>query len=100
MTSYADHLAGHLRLVLLRSLAEAPGYAGNSAFLRDAADFVGIRVSQDLVETQLHWLAEQGLVRIESLPMGVTVATLAERGLDVATARATVPGVRRPSPKG
>lgn len=98
--SYAAHFAEHLRLALLRVLHEAPGYAANGSILQDAAEMLGLRASRDLVEAQLAWLDEQGLVSLERLPAGVSVATLTARGADVATGRAIVPGVVRPGPRG
>jgi hypothetical protein len=87
----------HLRLTLLRLLAEAPGYRANSSLLTSAADATaGFAVSRDQVRTELAWLAEQGLAELDGHIPGLSVATLTERGQDVATGRASVPGVQRP----
>ena len=95
MNKYADFLRQDLRLVALRLLAELPAYRANSSVLTMALDRYGHAVSRDQVKTELRWLEEQGLVRIEDLD-AVLVATLTERGQDVATGRAVVPGVKRP----
>jgi hypothetical protein len=65
--------------------------------LRRFAETMGHTVGSDRTEQDLAWLAEQGLVGLET-PQGVTVATLTARGLDVATGRTRVPGVAVPQP--
>lgn len=97
--SYSTHFAKHLRLAILRLLAESPGYALNSSILVDALGALGLAASRDQVRGEIAWLAEQGLATAEELPGGLIVATLTERGADVASGRATVPGVQRPTPK-
>ncbi|MFN7400346.1 MAG: hypothetical protein ACK5SX_15115 [Sandaracinobacter sp.] len=100
MIAYREHFAEHLRLTILRFLGESPGYQMNTAILKDLASDAGLPVTRDMLETQAAWLAEQGFVTCEQLPMQVTVVTLTQRGSDVADGRAIVPGVRRPSPRG
>jgi hypothetical protein len=97
--SFRDHVNADLRLVVLRLLSEAEGYEGNSSILQMAVDEFGHNVSRDQMHTQLAWLAEQGLLTIAAVAT-VQVATLTARGLDVAQGRASVPGVKRPSPGG
>ena len=97
--SYTAHFARHLRLAILRLLAEAPGYALNSSILTDALGALGLAASRDQVRGEIAWLAEQGLSTTDELPGGLLVATLTERGGDVASGRAHVPGVQRPTPK-
>lgn len=89
----------HLRLTLLRLLVGAPGYRTNSSILSQEVIAFGFEATRDQVKTELGWLAEQGLVAAETL-MGLVVATLTERGLDVAEGRAVVAGVQRPAPRG
>jgi hypothetical protein len=60
---------------------------------------VGLTPTRDQIKTELAWLAEQQLVTSED-HAGLVVATLTERGLDVAEGRTVVPGVQRPSPRG
>jgi Fe2+ or Zn2+ uptake regulation protein len=94
-----DHWRSHLRLTLLRLLAEQPGYQGNSSVLTTAADAsAGFSCTRDQVKTELAWLAEQGLITTSEAIEGLVVAKLTERGGDVATGRAIVPGVQRPNP--
>lgn len=85
------------RLVILRGLASAAQFRANAYLLRRYCEAVGHVTSADRIEQDLAWLAEQSLVRLEKAE-GVTVATLTQRGGDVAEGRATVPGVQRPQP--
>ena len=86
----------HLRLTLLRFLAEQPGYRANSALLCDGADAMGFGCTRDQIEAELRWLGDQGLVTIAAGV--VTCVTATKAGLDVAEGRREVPGVRVPSP--
>ncbi|HRD84469.1 MAG TPA: ArsR family transcriptional regulator [Rubrivivax sp.] len=86
------------RLVLLRGLADAAQYRANAYLLRRYAEAIGHTASADRIETDITWLAEQGLVE-RAVNEGVTVATLTARGLDVSTGAATTPGVARPRPE-
>ncbi len=95
MTPYAEFLRQDMRLVILRLLSEMPGYRANSSMLNAALDHYGHTASRDQVKSELAWLAEQGLVKLEDIG-AVLVATLTERGQDVAAGRARVPGINRP----
>lgn len=86
------------RLVILRSLADA-GYDANESILDDCLALYGHKISRDLVRNHLNWLEEQGLVQIERLANGFMVATITQRGLDVANGEAVVDGVKRPRPR-
>lgn len=93
--TFAERLHEDRRLVLLRILAELPGYRANSSVLALALDSFGHSVSRDYVRTELAWLQEQGLVRLEDMGP-VQLATLTERGHDVTRGAVIVPGVARP----
>jgi hypothetical protein len=95
MTHYADFLRHDMRLVILRLLVEMPGYRANSSVLNTALDNFGHTASRDQVKTELHWLAEQGAMTLADMGP-VLVATLTERGQDIAAGRACVPGIKRP----
>jgi len=97
LNSFERLLNEDRRLVILRLLMEDPGYRLNSHVLRPALDAMGHTVSHDKLAVDLAWLTEQGLVTVLPAP-GVLVATLTQRGSDVALGRATVPGVKRPEP--
>ena len=92
---FAQHLRHDRRLVLLRLLAEMPAYRANSSVLYVALEQFGHACTRDLVKTELLWLEEQELLATEEVGP-VLVATLTERGMDVAKGRAVVPGVARP----
>lgn len=98
MSSFQRLLDEDRRLVILRLLAEDPGYQLNVYVLRPAMEAMGHAVSHDKVGTDLAWLAEQGLVTVGQAS-GVTVGRLTARGADVAKGLAIVPGVKRPEPE-
>ncbi|GAA5784689.1 VpaChn25_0724 family phage protein [Chitiniphilus shinanonensis] len=95
MSNFAEFLRQDMRLVILRLLAEMPSYRANSSVLTMGLEQLGHSPSRDQVRTELHWLAEQGLLAIDDVGP-VLVATLAERGADVASGRVIVPGIKRP----
>ncbi|MGH8330742.1 MAG: VpaChn25_0724 family phage protein [Pseudomonas fluorescens] len=95
MTQYADYLREDIRLVVLRLLVEMTAYRANSSVLTMALDSYGHSLSRDQVKTELHWLAEQGALTLAHVGP-VLVATLTERGQDIAAGRARVPGIKRP----
>lgn len=95
MTQYADYLREDIRLVVLRLLVEMTAYRANSSVLTMALDSYGHSLSRDQVKTELHWLAEQGALTLADVGP-VLVATLTERGQDIAAGRARVPGIKRP----
>ena len=95
MTQYADYLREDIRLVVLRLLVEMTAYRANSSVLTMALDNYGHTLSRDQVKTELHWLAEQGALTLSDVGP-VLVATLTERGQDIAAGRARVPGIKRP----
>ena len=96
--NYRDHFAQHLRLTLLRVLAEAPGYAANSSILSLAVEQLGLAATRDQVRSELAWLDEQRLVTLLAPSSTLVVATLTERGHDVARGLSITPGIARPSP--
>ncbi len=98
MTDFADIINEDLRLVLLRLLSEAPQYLANSSVLHKGAGMMGFHASRDQVNSQLDWMGENGLVKIEAVGP-VKVATLTGRGLDVAEGTIKATGVARPSPR-
>jgi hypothetical protein len=95
MSQYSDFLRQDIRLVVLRLLAEMTAYRANSSVLTMALDTYGHSLTRDQVKTELHWLAEQGALTLEDVGP-VMVATLTERGQDIAAGRARVPGIKRP----
>lgn len=95
MIPFADYLREDIRLVVLRLLVEMTAYRANSSVLTMALDSYGHTLSRDQVKTELYWLAEQGALTLSDVGP-VVVATLTERGQDIAAGRARVPGIKRP----
>jgi Fe2+ or Zn2+ uptake regulation protein len=95
--SFATIVTEDQRLVILRALEQAPGYDHNESVLQTFLRKIGHSVSRDKVRTELRWLEEQGLVSINEV-LGVLVATLTGRGVDVVKGMAVVDGVKRPRP--
>ncbi|MBA2411074.1 MAG: ArsR family transcriptional regulator [Gammaproteobacteria bacterium] len=95
--SYAEQLAADRRLTILKLLADSAGYSANEYLLQSALEGFGHAVGQDLLRTELAWLAEQSLVAVLDVAQ-VNIAKLTARGGDVAAGRISVPGVKRPGP--
>lgn len=97
MSKYANYLSEDRRLVILRILAEMPGYRANSSVLYTVLKEWGHEPTRDQVKTELRWLQEQQLVQLDEVDNGsVLLAKVTERGVDVAEGRARVDGVKRP----
>ena len=89
------------RLALLQALVACNNDA-NQNILQTCLAQYGHSISMDLVRNHLLWLEEQGLVRINRLDAGASelfVATITQRGLDVANGLSVVDGVKKPNPK-
>lgn len=99
MSFIADILIPDIRLVILKALEQDLGYSHNESIIHAILDKFGHKCSRDMVRTQLAWLAEQSLIVLEDVA-GIYVATITQRGADAATGAATVPGVKRPGPRG
>lgn len=97
MTNFDAFQTEDRRLSILLGLKAAAQYTSNAFLLRSFVATLGHVVSADRLETDLVWLQEQGLLVLSGNER-VRLATLNERGLDVATGAATVPGVKRPQP--
>lgn len=95
--SYADVMDQDRRLTVLKALESSAGYRAAQFLLVRYCEQFGHAVSVDRIRTDLTWLKEQGLIKLET-PEGVFVATLTQRGLDVANGRSDVPGVAKPQP--
>ncbi len=96
--NFAEYHFEHVRLTVLRLLAEAPGYSSNDSILTDAANAMGLICTRDQMRTNLAWLEEQRLVMLLKPTSSLTVAAITERGNDVAAGRSIIAGVHRPSP--
>lgn len=98
--SYADVITADMRLVMLRFLMESDGdYRLNSSILHKLLGMkAGYSTPRDKMITELFWLKEQGLIDLEDSG-SIYIATLTQRGLDIASGAARIPGVARPSPR-
>jgi hypothetical protein len=95
--SYRDILNEDRRYLILRALQSSASYRAAATLLQRFLDTFGQAVSLDMVETDIAWLKEQGLVDTQKTEFG-SLATLTNRGLDVVSGRADNPGVRKPLP--
>lgn len=95
--TFTERLREDRRLVLLRLLAEQLGYRANSSVLHAGLQHLAVASSRDDVLTDLSWLKDQGLVRLQEPVPGVLAVELTTRGQDVAGGTVQVPGVSRPS---
>ena len=87
------------RLALLQALVACNNDA-NQNILQTCLAQYGHNISMDLVRNHMLWLEEQGLVRINRLDTDrLFVATITQRGLDVANGVSVVDGVKKPNPQ-
>jgi len=97
--AYNTLMSEHRRLSILRALASPDsGGKANDSILHTIVVDHGIGSSRDQIKTALSWLREQELVTLSTLASGTVVATITQRGGDVAAGNTTVPGVQCPSP--
>ena len=95
--NYAEIVQADRRLVILKVLQDSAAYACNEHLLGSLLGSFGHVITADRLRTDLAWLAEQGLISVRDVG-GVEIATIVQRGLDVAQGIASVPGVKRPAP--
>lgn len=97
MKSFSAHVAADRRLAILRILEGSAEYRANLYLVQRLLAETGHSASLDTISTDLAWLAEQGLLELDTVG-GVSIPQLLSRGVDVACGRAIVPGVARPMP--
>lgn len=86
------------RLIMLRELAEQPGFSLNDAMLQSVLATFGINRSRDWVREELRWLTDIGAITLRE--MGTSkIAVMSEKGRDHVEYRIVIPGVKRPSPR-
>lgn len=98
MSEFAQFVREDRRLSILMLLAQSDDYSASHYLLHAALSQYGHACSSDSVRTDMGWLAEQGLVTVQSIG-DVHVAKLTQRGDDVQSGRSRVAGVKRPRPE-
>lgn len=96
--TFEERQAEDRRLQLLKALASDPDYEINHYVLLGLLADASYRVSMDKLKADIAWLADVELITAESLPGGMIVARIRDRGLDAANGVIIVPGVRHPLP--
>lgn len=93
---------GHIRLAILQLLDGQPNGSANDMALYDAINAMPYTVSREGLRGHIFWLQAQNAVHVLDLrsKSGLVVATLTERGGDLAKGRSAVAGVERPQPAG
>lgn len=95
---YQEKLREAWRLQLLKLLNSLPSYKAGQYFLYECMTSGEIPPpSADQVETELHWLSDQGYVELSAVA-NMQEAKITQRGIDIAEGRAIVPGVARVRP--
>lgn len=100
--NFAEHVREEARLKVLVCLSNAPQSTAADVLLHKALQDDGVYVAMASLRVELAWLNEQGCV-VTQRPggaSGMMIATLTERGLDVAQGLSFPPGVARPRPGG
>ena len=97
--NYNNFATEQARRLILEALEKDPDYEHNEEVIRGVLELYGHHFSRDKLRTELHWLAEQGLVGIEKTQhLDLLLVRLTARGEDVALGRTRVPGVARKLP--
>ncbi|MGR6871225.1 VpaChn25_0724 family phage protein [Pseudomonas sp. HK3] len=86
-----------MRLSILVILDSDSDYSMNDSVIIRALETIGYKPSTDKLKSELAWLQDCNLLTIEE-NMGFTIASLSQRGSDVAQGRASVPGIPRRRP--
>lgn len=100
MSEFSNVYGEHIRLSILRLLDGQPAYCANDSVLTIAVQQFGLSCTRTQMRDHLAWLEDVRMVTLLKPADGVIVATLTERGADIAHGRATTAGIARPSPKG
>lgn len=91
-------IAEDRRLQILKLLEASTGYQVNAPLMQSALSSMGHSIGMDQLETDISWLEGKGYLIYDTVS-GVILARITQSGLDVATGRAIVPGVKRPQPE-
>lgn len=97
MKSFLQAAIEAARLKILELLQQTNGYALNNQVIESGLDAMGMRHSASVIRAELGWLEEVGAVTLMDVGP-VVVATLTERGHDIARGLSVVRGIARPVP--
>lgn len=86
------------RRAILTLLAYDNDYRLSADMIVDGLRANGQTITHDQLLSEMHWLAEQGFITLTTIAV-LTIATLTDRGLDIARGQTRAPGIRdlRPS---
>jgi predicted transcriptional regulator len=99
VSDYKDYVTADRRLAILRFLSEENDFSLNESVLAVALEKIGHAVARDVVRSDLEFLRDIALIRLEKVMDRILVAKITQRGLDVATGKTIVSGVKRPAPE-
>lgn len=91
----AAQLLAEQRLAVLQLLADQSDGSANDASLCEALNALGHVVSRERMRELIFWLSNQKALHVLDLRLtsGLLVATLTERGHDIARGRSRIAGV-------
>lgn len=96
--SYKTTIAKEQRRLILQALEQDTDYRVNDIMLQAWLEEFSMDISIDKLHTELQWLEEQGLISLEQIKT-MQIATLTQRGLDLAQGKSQNPNVARPRPE-
>ncbi len=95
--SFKERKCEQLRLLILSLLSDQDDYTATDAVLYEVVEKELLLVAMSDLRMAMSWLNEEGLVVTQRAggKLGFTVATITERGMDVANGARTFPGVAK-----
>lgn len=96
--NFIDRVAASQRLHILQLLEQDAGYSHNQHILAAGLGALGHSISMDEVREHLRWLEKAGLLAVKDVHGIGLVATINDRGVEVAKGHLSVDGIERPRP--
>lgn len=96
MSDYKEHMAKHRRLAILRLLKEVGGTANDSVLYSQCASLGFAKATRTDVRDDLALFEKHSLIT-RNYHGGLVIASITERGVDVADGKVEVDGVEKPS---
>lgn len=94
MSNYGKFLEPRRRGVLLAILHQSGAQGAGLSVLTSVAQQAGYRASYEVIEADLTMLSDIGLVTLRTIGT-VQLASITQRGSDVATGQQTLPNIER-----